>query len=138
MEKRILLVGDYVESLEALRDSLRGSGFVVDTATNPWQAIKTAKEGGVELAVLDLDLPPVRGLTISGWDLVRIFRALHAGMTIIVVAAERGGAVRARAEELNVWECLEKPITAPQIMRIVQSLSRAPATRHGGERETRR
>lgn len=103
----------------------------METAADSWQAIKQIKECRFDVAILDLDLPPVHGVTVSGWDLARIFRAYHPAISIIVISAEDRNAVRAEAERLRVSECLEKPINPTQlkmILRTLQALSEGHAT----------
>src|SRR3989304_1024134 len=85
--KKILVVDDDLHSREGLRASLQGEGYRVETAADSWQAIKQIKECRFDVAILDLDLPPVHGVTVSGWDLARIFRAYHPAISIIVISA---------------------------------------------------
>jgi len=59
---------------------------------------------------------------MSGWDLIRICRAFHPAITIIVVSAEAGQAVKAQAGELKVSRVLEKPIDPAQLKAIVRRL----------------
>ncbi len=122
MEKRILVVDDDLHSREGLRATLQGEGYRVETAADSWQAIKEIKERRFDIAIIDLDLPPVHGVTVSGWDLARIFRAYHPAISIIVVSAEERDAVRAEAEQLRVSEFLEKPINPAQLKMIVRTL----------------
>ena len=124
MNKTILVVDDDTHSREGLKQSLAGGGFQVETAQDGAQAIRRIMESDVGLAIIDLDLPPVKGVTISGWDVVRICRAFDAAMPIIVVTAEGGPEVRARAKELKVLECLEKPIAPGQLKGIVRAIDR--------------
>ena len=121
-QKGILVVDDHRHSREGLRESLLGEGYQVEAAADGWQAIKKVKEGRFEVAIIDLDLPPVHGVDMSGWDLVRICRAFHPAITIIVVSAEAGQAVIAQAEELKVAKVLEKPIDPTQLKAIVRTL----------------
>ena len=122
MEKRILVVDDDLHSREGLRASLQGEGYRVEAAADSWQAIKEIKERRFDIAIIDLDLPPVHGVTVSGWDLARIFRAYHPAISIIVVSAEDRDAVRAEVERLKVSEFLEKPINPAQLKMIVRTL----------------
>lgn len=123
VQKRILVVDDHRHSREGLRESLLGEGYQVEAAADGWQAIKKVKEGRFEVAIIDLDLPPVYGVDMSGWDLIRICRAFHPGITIIVVSAEAGQEVKAQAEELKVAKVLEKPIDPTQLKAIVRTLN---------------
>ncbi|MBI3016059.1 MAG: response regulator [Candidatus Tectomicrobia bacterium] len=122
VQKRILIVDAYLHSLEGLRWSLMHGEWKVETATDTWQAIKKVKESPFEVAIIDLGLPPVHGLTMSGWDLVRIFRAFHPGISIIVVSADGGPEVKAQAELLKVSEFLEKPIDLARLKAVVSRL----------------
>jgi CheY-like chemotaxis protein len=94
----------------------------VETAADSWQAIKIIKEHPFDIAIVDLDLPPVHGVSVNGWDLARIFRAYHPAISIIVVSAEDRSAVKAEAERLGVSEFLEKPINPTQLKMIVRTL----------------
>ena len=123
VQKRILVVDDHRHSREGLRESLVGEGYQVEAAADGWQAIKKVKEGRFEVAIIDLDLPPVHGVDMSGWDVIRICRAFHPAITIIVVSAEAGQEVKAQAEELKVAEVLEKPINPTQLKAIVRTLN---------------
>jgi len=123
VQKRILVVDDHRHSREGLRESLLGEGYQVEAAADGWQAIKKVKEGRFEVAIIDLDLPPVHGVDISGWDLIRICRAFHPAITIIVVSAEAGQEVKVQAEELKVAKVLEKPIDPTQLKAIVGTLN---------------
>lgn len=75
-----------------------------------------------EVAIIDLDLPPVHGVAMTGWDLVRIFRAFNPAVSIILLGSEGGRDVKARAERLKVSEFLEKPITPSALKAIVKTL----------------
>ncbi|MEE9522549.1 MAG: response regulator [candidate division NC10 bacterium] len=122
-QKKILVVDDELHSREGLRVSLLRAGYAVETAADSWQAIKKIKDYPFEVAIIDLDLPPVHGVALSGWDLVRIFRAFNPAIAIVVVGAEESRHVRAQAEELKVSEFLEKPISPTRLKGIVSALS---------------
>ena len=121
--KRILLVDDEPHSREGLRVSLVGAGYIVETAADSWQAIKKVKDYSFEVAIIDLDLPPVHGVALTGWDLVRIFRAFNPLIGIVVVGAEESRDVKTQAEQLKVSEFLEKPISPTRLKGIVNALS---------------
>lgn len=122
VEKRILVVDDDQHSREGLRVSLQDEGYRVEAAADSWQAIKLIKEHPFDIAIIDLDLPPVHGVSVNGWDLARIFRAYHPAISIIVVSAVDRNTARAEAERLSVSEVLEKPINPTQLKGIVRSL----------------
>lgn len=122
VEKRILVVDDDLHSREGLRESLRAEGFKVEAAADGWEAIRKVKEARFDIAIIDLDLPPVHGLSVSGWDLARIFRAYHPAISLIVVSAEEADILQAEAEQLRVVQFLEKPISPARLKMIVRTL----------------
>lgn len=105
-----------------MRDSLLAAGHCVETAANSWEAIKKVKERFFEVAIIDLDLPPVFGAAMNGWELVRIFRTHHPGIAVILVGAEEDKQVQAQAAQLEVSEFLEKPISPARLKTIVRAL----------------
>ena len=67
---RVLVVDDEPQILRALRTSLRGAGYEVDTAATAEQALTAAAVRPPEAVIVDLVLPDGRGT-----DVVRELRA---------------------------------------------------------------
>lgn len=128
----IIIVDAYSHSREGLGASLRGAGFAVETAASAWQAITKMKDRRLALAIIDLDLPSSDGGAVGGWDLVRIFRAFHAGAPVIVVGTDRW---RPPGEDATPGvEFLEKPIDPRVVRALVTALCRDAA---GGDQACR-
>jgi len=126
VERQILLVDDYRHSLEGLRAAFVAIGWLVETAGDSWQAVRRIKDGGFDVAVIDLDLPPVHGVAVSGWDLVRICRAVNPEVPIVVVSADGGPETRRLGERLTVAKVFVKPIDMAELKLAVRG---AEATR---------
>ena len=62
--KKILLVDDEKEFLYIVKESLKGAGFDIITATNGGEALRSVKEEGPDLVILDIVLPDIDGETI--------------------------------------------------------------------------
>lgn len=107
---------------EGLRDWFQSGGCKVETAADGWQAIQKLKESPFEATIIDLDLPPVHGVAMNGWDLVRISRAFNPAISVVVLTAQEGEEVEAQAEQLKVSELLKKPISPSQLKAIVRTL----------------
>lgn len=118
----ILLVDDDLHSREGLKLSLRAEGYQVEVAANLWETIRLIKGGSFDVAIIDLDLPPLRGLEVNGWDLARIVRAYQPGIAIIVIGAEDGPEIRRQAAVEGVAHFLEKPISLTRIKAMVRHL----------------
>ncbi len=125
MRKRILVVDDDLHSREGLKYTLLGEGYAVETSADSWQAIRKIKDGVFDVAIIDLDLPTVHGVSVTAWDLARIFRAYNPAIAIIVVGAEEERSVRHQAELFSVLEFLVKPISPTRLKAIVRSIEPA-------------
>ena len=117
---RILLVDPYGHSREGLGAALRGGGLLVETAEGASQAV-AAMESGVDLAIVDLDLPPAHGLAEDGWDLVHLLRAASPTLPLILIAAECRPHTQDEALRLGA-RLLEKPINPRELRTIVRAL----------------
>jgi DNA-binding response OmpR family regulator len=120
VERKVLLVDDYRHSREGVRDALVAAGWSVETAGDSWQAVRRIRDGGFDVAVIDLDLPPVHGVTVSGWDLVRICRAFNPETPIVVVSADGSAEPRGLGERLMVTRLLVKPIDVAELKIAVR------------------
>ena len=120
--KKILVVDDDLPSREGLKDSLLAEGYRVETAADGWQALRTILTGRFDVAIIDLELPVVHGVRVSGCDITRIVRAYNPAVSIILVSADDSQAVRAQAEQFRVAEFLEKPISPARLKAIVSHL----------------
>mgnify|MGYP001221647610 CR=1 FL=1 len=119
---RLLLVDPYGTSREGLGAALRGGGFAVETAASSSEAIRKVDQGEFDLAIIDLDLPPVHGIAEDGWDLVRILRAADPGLLMVLIAAECHPGTRAEAQRHGAAHLLEKPISPRELRSIVRNL----------------
>jgi CheY-like chemotaxis protein len=119
---RLLLVDPYGGSREGLGASLRGGGLSVETADGASEAIDKMRDGEVDLAVVDLDLPPAHGVAEDGWDLVRILRAANPALPLILIAAECRPDTQAEAHRCGAARLLEKPINPRELRSIIRAL----------------
>lgn len=119
---RLLLVDPYGHSREGLGAALRGGGFRVETAEGSSEAIGKIHDGGFDLAIIDLDLPADHGVTVDGWDLVRVLRTLDPALPLILIAAECHPDTQAEAVRFGAAHLLEKPINPRELRSIVRAL----------------
>jgi CheY-like chemotaxis protein len=119
---RLLLVDPYGHSREGLGAALRGGGFCVETAEGASEAIGRIRDGRVDLAIIDLDLPAAHGVAVDGWDLVRILRILDPALPLILIAAECHPDTQAEAVRHGAAHLLEKPINPRELRSILRAL----------------
>jgi len=116
----ILLVERDRCSREGLRDSLARAGHAVETAADASQAMGKIKGRSFEVAIIDLDLPAVQGVSTSGWDLARVFQACNPASSIIGVSVLEDDEVRRQAAQLQFSQLLEKPISPTHLKAIIE------------------
>ncbi|MGD9852623.1 MAG: response regulator [Nitrospirales bacterium] len=119
-KKNVLIVEDDMNSREGLKAMLGMYGYNADTSKDGLQAIQKIKEKVFEVAVVDINLPPVLNVEINGWDLIRIFRSFNPNIDIIVVSGEKG--IQSRAQKFNLAGCLEKPIRPAHLKSLMEAL----------------
>ncbi len=122
MRKRLLLVEDDPHSRNGLQTCLLAEGHGVEAVSDGWQAFQKIKDGLFDLAIVDLDLPPVRGVVVTGWDVVRILRAYAPEIPIIMVSAQDDLAIRRLAKRFRVSAFMAKPINPADVKRFIRGL----------------
>jgi DNA-binding response OmpR family regulator len=119
---RILVVEGYSHSREGLSTSLRGDRACVETAGDCQDAIHKLNDGHFDAAIIDVDLRSPRGADLSGWDVARVFRALHPTAALILVTAEWRPELGAAATRLRDCRLIEKPINPAELRATVRAL----------------
>ena len=131
---RALLIDPYVGSREGLKASLEAEGCRVETAALATQALALMREGEFDLAVIDLGMPPTRGVVRSAWELARLFRAFNPRAPLVLLAAELPRDLAAETACVCPAVLLEKPIDPNQLRRLVrQQAGRRSAARPAGD-----
>jgi DNA-binding response OmpR family regulator len=135
VDKRLLVVEDHGPSRDGLQSWFRSRGWRVAVAADGWEALRRIKETWLDAAVVDLDLPPVRGVALSGWDVVRLLHAFRSETVIVVMSAEGGYDVRAHAGRLGVLDVVEKPIGPEHLKTLAGALEARIAERSAAHPE---
>jgi DNA-binding response OmpR family regulator len=125
MSARVLVVDDDSTLVAALRTTLEGAGYQVDSAPNAKQALEQARRAAPQLAVLDVMLDSVG----EGVDLARQFRSdpALAGTKLLMLSSinERMGLDLSSSsgdDFLPVDSFLEKPVDPARLLAEARSL----------------
>jgi len=122
----VMIVDDAIVSLKLLEQALLSiDGIVVESFTNPRQALAAFRSGRCDLLITDLVMPEMSGL-----DLIRACRADERGrdIPIMVVTGATERELRQQALELGAVDFLNKPLDSAEIRartRNVVALSMA-------------
>jgi DNA-binding NtrC family response regulator len=113
-QSSILVVDDDPDICRNLSDILTDLGYHVDTATGGRAALELVRQHSYEVALLDLKMPDMDGLT-----LYREIKKLQADTVAIVVSAYASGAVTDEALTAGAWQVLPKPVDLDRLLCLV-------------------
>jgi two-component system alkaline phosphatase synthesis response regulator PhoP len=128
----VLVVEDEVKIRDLVRRYLERADLVVVTTGSGAEAMSILDRGGIDLVVLDLNLPDVAGETIAAEFVGRV--------PIVMLTAKSGEAERIRGLELGADDYLTKPFSPRELVLRVQAVLRrshhvaagSPASSFGG------
>jgi DNA-binding response OmpR family regulator len=116
--KRILLVDDDPEVIEAMRYALEGRGFQVLIARDGNQGLAMAEREDPDLVILDMMMPKRSGFLV----LEKLRRTRPVPVRIIMVTANEGSRHKAYAEMLGVDDYIRKPFAMDRLLDTVERL----------------
>jgi two-component system sensor histidine kinase RpfC len=123
----ILLADDNKSNQLLLSRVLGDAGHTVHTATRGDEAFDAMAAGGIDLAILDLNMPDM-----TGPDVIKLFRASSIGgekLPIMILSADATPAAKQESIEAGADEYLTKPVTAQALLAAVERLSAGTAAR---------
>jgi DNA-binding response OmpR family regulator len=120
---RILLVDDDALASRFLADNLCADGFEVATATSGPSALRRLSGGGVDLAIIEPDLPDGDGLeliaAVRGES--RLLGRLDPAMPLIILSARTDEVDRIRGLERGADDYVCKPFSYGELLRRIRA-----------------
>jgi DNA-binding response OmpR family regulator len=131
MRRKILVVEDDPDQLEAIRENLKNAGFAIGTASNGVDALIKTRSVSPDLIVLDLMLPQLNGL-----DICRTLRENPATalIPVIMLTGMNSYFTRVAGFEAGINVYLTKPYQPEELLsKVEELLEHHPPTsrRHG-------
>lgn len=120
MSATVLVVEDEVKIRDLVRRYLEREGLAVVTTGSGAEALSILERGGIDLVVLDLNLPDVAGETIAVEVAGRV--------PIVMLTAKSGESERIHGLELGADDYLTKPFSPRELVLRVQAVLRRSAT----------
>jgi DNA-binding response OmpR family regulator len=117
-KKRILLVDDDPEIIEALRYALESKGYEIMIARDGNQGLSMAERDDPDLVILDMMMPKRSGFLV----LEKLRRTHDVPMRVIMITANEGSRHKAYAEMLGVDDYLRKPFAMDRLLESVKRL----------------
>lgn len=118
VNKRILLVDDDAEIIEAMRYALEGRGYQVLIARDGNQGLAMAEREDPDLVILDMMMPKRSGFLV----LEKLRRTRPIPVRIIMITANEGSRHKAYAEMLGVDDYIRKPFPMDRLLDTVERL----------------
>jgi two-component system nitrogen regulation response regulator GlnG len=116
-----ILVADDEESMRwVLSKALRKKGFQVDLARDGDEALRMAREGSYDLALLDIKMPGITGL-----DLLDKFKEQQSELFVVIMTAEASMKNAVEAMKRGAYDYLTKPFDLGVVDAVVEKVSRA-------------
>ena len=116
---RLLLIEDDAVLRLGLKRQLEADGYRVDQAADGEDGLFQAREYPLDLAIVDLGLPKVNGLT-----LVQTLRAEGRTLPILILTARASWQDKVRGLETGADDYLVKPFEYPELAARVKALLR--------------
>jgi DNA-binding response OmpR family regulator len=116
--RRILLVDDDAEIIDAMKFVLESKGYQVLVARDGNQGLAIAERDDPDLVILDMMMPKRSGFLV----LEKLRRTRPVPMRVIMVTANEGSRHKAYAEMLGVDDYLRKPFAMDKLIEAVQRL----------------
>jgi two-component system response regulator PhoP len=116
---RLLLIEDDAVLRLGLKRQLEADGYRVDMAADGEDGLFQAREYPLDLAIVDLGLPKVNGLTV-----VQTLRAEGRTLPILILTARSSWQDKVRGLETGADDYLVKPFEYPELAARVKALLR--------------
>lgn len=116
--KRVLLVDDDAEIVEAMKYAIESKGYEVLVARDGNQGLAMAETEDPDLLILDMMMPKRSGFLV----LEKLRRTRPVPLRIIMITANEGSRHKAYAEMLGVDDYLRKPFAMDRLLESVEKL----------------
>lgn len=119
MSRRVLLIEDEPNILEAIRFLLTREGWQVETHSDGTDAVEVVCASRPDLVILDMMLPGK-----SGMDILRDLRDIDdlAEMPVLMLTARGQSRDRDMAEKAGVSRFMTKPFSNAEVLTAVRDL----------------
>ncbi len=117
-QRKILLVDDDAEIVEAIRFALEAKGHAVLIARDGNQGLAMAEREMPDLMILDMMMPKRSGFLV----LEKLRRTNPNPLRVIMITANEGSRHKAYAEMLGVDDYLRKPFAMDRLIDTVERL----------------
>ena len=112
---KLLIVDDEEDFLKSISERLGMRDFDVTTATEGKLAIKVAKKGKFDVAILDMKMPGMDGM-----ELLQILKKKHKFLEVIILTGHGAIDSAVEATKLGAYSYLEKPYDFEKLLEVLK------------------
>lgn len=112
---KLLIVDDDEKFLETISERLSIKDFDVQTASEGKQALKIAKKGKFDVAILDLKMPDMEGT-----EILRILKKRHRFLEVIMLTGYASIDSAVECTKLGAFGYLEKPYRSENLLEMLK------------------
>lgn len=112
---KLLIVDDEEDFLKSIAERLGMRDFDVSTATEGKRAIKAAKKGKFDVAILDMKMPGMDGM-----ELLQILKKKHKFLEVIILTGHGAIDSAVEATKLGAYSYLEKPYDFEKLLDVLK------------------
>jgi DNA-binding NtrC family response regulator len=112
---KLLLVDDEADFVKSLAERLSLRDFEVATASDGKKAIKAAKKGHFDLAILDLRMPGM-----DGTEVLKILKDKHKWLEVVMLTGHGSVDSAVEAGKLGAFGYLEKPYDFDNLVNVLK------------------
>jgi DNA-binding NtrC family response regulator len=114
--RRILLVDDEADTLDACTQILRKDGFQVETATSAREAIQLLRSRPFDLTITDLKMPQVDGL-----ELLKAVKRIDPEMAVVMITGYATVETAVASMKEGAYDYIPKPFTPDELRLVVRN-----------------
>ncbi len=115
----VLIVDDKENIRSSLRNAFRLEGFRAEVAAGGRQALEAVEAGGIDLIILDLQMPDMNGM-----EVLRELRQRGHEVPVMILTAEGTIEKAVEATRLGAFDFVEKPPLAEKILLMARNALR--------------
>lgn len=123
---RLLVVDDERVVCKTIQRMLEPEGYILDSAQDGIRGIELFQRNGVDLVLLDLNMPDM-----SGVDFLKHFRKMDANVPVIIITGYPQSDLMYEAMQYGPLILLPKPIGKQQLLNAVAAVIKGKAQPHG-------
>lgn len=132
MKRRILVVEDDRTLRQALVFNLEREGYEAQSAVDGEQALAAARDGGLDLILLDLMLPGM-----SGMEVLRTIRGEGIDTPVVILSAKGGEIDKVVGLKVGADDYVAKPFSRPELLARIETVLRRERRADANDTERR-